>query len=233
MDRHAQSPRHLPPTSWIRPLHPPTPPPSQPGQRGLHSHGQRKMQPTVRFFFFCFLLTGHSRIYHHTRCTQGRRPHLARLRRAPAMQAATSFPQPQRPPPPFLTTLITKRRLTTSWASAQQTRYVFFFSLFLFLFLILLLQRMQCTSHLTSQVLATASPHARQDNGTTPSPPTAVPQRLRLSTTPVHGDIPNMDARPPPQCRLATCKPCRDPTPSYLGSTNLDKFFFFSFFFFF
>ncbi|KAI9436904.1 hypothetical protein H4582DRAFT_2077904 [Lactarius indigo] len=65
-------------------------------------------------------------------------------------------PSAPTPPPPFPAALITKRRLTTSWASAQQTRY-----------------RMQCTPHLASQVLPTASPHARQDNGATLSPPTA------------------------------------------------------------
>ncbi|KAI9442591.1 hypothetical protein H4582DRAFT_1929254 [Lactarius indigo] len=76
---------------------------------------------------------------------------------------------------------------------------------------------MQCTLHLTLQ-----------DNGATLSLPTTAASTTSLLHTLVHGDIPNKDARPP-QCRLAACKPCRDPMPSYLGPTNLDKFFFFFF----
>ncbi|KAI9443890.1 hypothetical protein H4582DRAFT_2053658 [Lactarius indigo] len=75
----AASPRHLPPASWIQPLYPFTPPLSPSGQCGLHSHGQHKMQPT-------------DLPPHYARMTP-----TPRLRRAPAMQATTTLPQPQHP----------------------------------------------------------------------------------------------------------------------------------------
>ncbi|KAI9434227.1 hypothetical protein H4582DRAFT_2060407 [Lactarius indigo] len=99
-------------------------------------------------------------------------------------------PSAPTPPLPFPATLITKRRLTTSWALAQQTRY-----------------RMQCTPHLASQVLPTTSPHARQDNGATPSPPTTAAPPCTSALHKCHG-APRIQRRTvvhPFACHHTTC----------------------------